>query len=89
MAKGFKTGGRIKGTPNRDKQALRERLSSLYPDYDPILAMVEMANDNTLEPSMRLDCHKTIANYIHPKMRSLEVTNHQEHPPISIEIVQP
>ena len=52
MAKGFKTGGRTKGTPNRDKQALRERLSSLYPDYDPILAMVEMANDEALEPSM-------------------------------------
>ena len=44
MAKGYKTGGRTKGTPNRDKQALRERLSSLYPDYDSILAMVEMAN---------------------------------------------
>ena len=46
MAKGFKTSGRTKGTPNRDKQALRERLSFLYPDYDPILAMVEMANDS-------------------------------------------
>ena len=28
MAKGFKTGGRTKGTPNRDKQVLRDRLSS-------------------------------------------------------------
>lgn len=89
MAKGFKTGGRTKGTPNRDKQALRERLSSLYPDYDPILAMVEMANDEALEPSMKLDCHKTIANYIHPKMRSIEVLQSQESHPISIEIVQP
>ncbi|MDB2410538.1 hypothetical protein N9W57_07955 [Pseudomonadales bacterium] len=89
MAKGFKTGGRIKGTPNRDKQALRERLSSLYPDYDPILAMVEMANDNTLEPSMRLDCHKTIANYIHPKMRSIEHIIEEEPQPINITIVKP
>jgi len=39
MAKGFKTGGRSKDTPNRDKQVLIERLSSLYPEYDPILAM--------------------------------------------------
>ena len=89
MAAGFKTGGRTKGTPNRDKQALRERLSSLYPGYDPILAMVAMANDDSLEPSMRLDCHKTIANYIHPKMRSIEVLQSQEQPPITIEIVQP
>ena len=89
MAKGFKTGGRTKGTPNRDKQALRERLSSLYPDYDPILAMVEMANDEALEPSMRLDCHKTIANYIHPKMRSIEHIIEDEPQPISITIVKP
>ena len=89
MAKGFKTGGRTKGTPNRDKQALRELLSSLYPDYDPILAMVEMANDEALEPSMRLDCHKTIANYIHPKMRSIEHIIEDEPQPISITIVKP
>ncbi len=89
MAKGFKTGGRTKGTPNRDKRALRERLSSLYPDYDPILAMVEMANDAALEPSMRLDCHKTIANYIHPKMSSIEHIIEDEPQPISITIVKP
>ena len=89
MAKGYKTGGRTKGTPNRDKQALRERLSSLYPDYDPILAMVEMANDEALEPSMRLDCHKTIANYIHPKMRSIEHIIEDEPQPINITIVKP
>ena len=89
MAKGFKTGGRNKGTPNKDKQALRERLSALYPDYDPILAMVEMANDEALEPSMRLDCHKTIANYIHPKMRSIEHIIEDEPQPISITIVKP
>jgi hypothetical protein len=29
MTKGFKTRGRTKGTPNRDKQALREHLPSL------------------------------------------------------------
>ena len=89
MAKGFKTGGRTKGTPNRDKQALRERLSSLYPDYDPILAMVEMVNEEAIEPSMRLDCHKTIANYIHPKMRSIEHIIEDEPQPISITIVKP
>ena len=89
MAKGFKTGGRTKGTPNRDKQVLRDRLSSSHPEYDPILAMVEMANDESLEPSMRLDCHKTVANYIHPKMRSIEVLHSQEPQPITIEIVQP
>ena len=89
MAKGFKTGGRTKGTANKDKQALRERLSSLYPDYDPILAMVEMANDEALEPSMRQDGHKTIANTAQPKMRSIEHVLEDEPQPISITIVKP
>ena len=89
MAKGIKTGGRTKGTPNRDKQALRDRLASLYPEYDPILAMVEMANDDSLEPSMRLDCHKAIAGYIHPKIRAIEILTAHEPPPISIKIIQP
>ena len=89
MAAGFKTGGRTKGTPNRAKQALRECLSSLYLDYDPILAMVEMANDDSLEPSMRLDCHKTIANYIHPKMRTIEYIVEDDPQPISSTIGKP
>ncbi|MDB4528460.1 hypothetical protein N9193_00955 [Pseudomonadales bacterium] len=65
MAKGFKTGGRTKGTPNRDKQALRERLSSLYPDYQPILAVVGLANDETLEPFIRSNYDQAAASYIH------------------------
>ena len=51
--------------------------------------MVEMANDEALEPSMRLDCHKTIANYIHPKMRSIEHIIEDEPQPINITIVKP
>ena len=36
MAHGFKTGGRQVGTPNKNRTALRERLASNYPDYDPL-----------------------------------------------------
>ena len=36
MAQGFKTGGRQVGTPNKNRTALRERLASNYPDYDPL-----------------------------------------------------
>ena len=34
MARGFKTGGRQVGTPNKKRIALRERLASNFPDYD-------------------------------------------------------
>jgi len=45
MAQGFKTGGRQVGTPNKNRTALRERLAFNYPDYDPLIALAEIALD--------------------------------------------
>jgi len=70
MAHGFKTGGRQVGTPNKNRTALRERLASNYPDYDPLIALAEIALDQSNDLSVRIDCHKTIAAYVHPKMRT-------------------
>ena len=47
MAHGFKTGGRQVGTPNKNRTALRERLATSYPDYDPLIALAEIALDQS------------------------------------------
>jgi hypothetical protein len=39
--------------------------------------------------SMRLDCHKTLATYLYPKMRSVDCVQDHELVPITIEIVNP
>ena len=52
------------------RTALRERLASNYPDYDPLIALAEIALDQSSDLSVRIDCHKTIAAYVHPKMRT-------------------
>ena len=70
MAHGLKTGGRQVGTPNRNRTALRERLATSYPDYDPLIALAEIALDQSNDLRIRIDCHKTIAAYTHPKMRT-------------------
>ncbi len=44
MAKGIRTGGRKKGTPNNERKELSEMLSEKYPGYHPVMAMAEMAN---------------------------------------------
>ena len=90
MAQGFKTGGRQKGTPNKNRIALRERLESSFPEYDPLIALTEIALDAANDLSVRIDCHKTIAAYIHPKLRAAEsgITPHPESP-LVIEIVNP
>jgi hypothetical protein len=70
MAHGFKTGGRQDGAPNRSRGALRERLASNFPDYDPLIALVEIALDVTNELSLQIDCHPAIAVYVYPKVRA-------------------
>jgi hypothetical protein len=88
MALGYKTGGRQKGTPNKNRAALLTKLDEAFPSYDPLFALVEIAQDPETDLSMRVDCHKTLASYIYPKMRTAEpVVNEQA--PILIEIVNP
>ena len=88
MAHGLKTGGRQVGTPNRNRTALRERLATSYPDYDPLIALAEIALDQSNDLSVRIDCHKTIAAYVHPKMRT-SAPDEQVDSNIVINIVRP
>lgn len=71
MAIGKKTGGRTKGTPNKDTRALKDRLAALYPEWDPVLAMAEIAT-TTADPVMQLQACKEVAQYIHPKLKHTE-----------------
>ena len=89
MALGYKTGGRQKGTPNKNRTALLAKLDEAFPSYDPLLALVEIAQDTETDLSMRVECHKTLASYIYPKMRTVEPAVFDEHAPVVIEIVNP
>ena len=74
MAYGKKTGGRQKGTPNKDTQALQERIAQRYPGWDPVEAMAEIARDDQNDVMIRLAALKEIAQYIHPKRKAIEHT---------------
>jgi hypothetical protein len=89
MAMGYKTGGRQKGTPNKNRAALIERLSERFANYDPVIALAELAQDASVDLSVRLDCHKTLANYLYPKMRSVEWIDQNTTQPIVIQVVEP
>ena len=39
-------GGRKKGTPNQDKQELIDMIQEKFPNYHPLLALAEIANDD-------------------------------------------
>lgn len=73
MAKGFKTGGREQGTPNREHKKLIEMLAEKYPNYHPVLAMADIANNGTLEINLRFHANKEVAKYICPQLKTVEV----------------
>ncbi len=74
MAKGVKTGGRQKGTPNKALSKAAKTLEEI--GCNPILEMVKIA-----EECMQLQDYQTaggmykeLAQYVSPKLKAVEVT---------------
>ena len=43
-----------------------------FPEYHPLLAIAQIAHD-TEDLGLQFHCHKTIAKYVEPELKSLEV----------------
>lgn len=76
MAKGTKTGGRKAGTPNKDKAELLQQIRDHIGDqeYHPVFAMAEIAVDEEMGNDMRFSAHREVAQYVAPKLKSVEHT---------------
>ena len=79
MAKGRKTGGRTKGTANQDKQELIDMIQEKYPDYHPLLALAEIANDSDNDKNLQLQASKEVCKYIVPQLRSIDHSIDTKH----------
>jgi len=44
-----------------------------YPDYHPLVSIAHIAHTVPNDPRLQFDCHKTIAQYVEPALKSLEV----------------
>jgi DNA invertase Pin-like site-specific DNA recombinase len=67
-----KTGGRKKGSLDKPKQELIERIRQKFPDYCPVEAMCIIASDMGNEVSIRLSASKEVSQYIYPKLKSID-----------------
>tara|TARA_B110000977_G_C10744638_1_gene364344 strand:- start:141 stop:461 length:321 start_codon:yes stop_codon:yes gene_type:complete len=76
MAKGYKTGGRVKGKPNKAQAEVAERLTVL--DCDPIEGMAIIARESMAagDHLVALNAYKELAQYVAPKRKSIEMTTH-------------
>ena len=70
--KGKKTGGRIKGTPNKNNSQLVQLIAERYPNYHPVLALVEIAKTTT-EVAIQVQANKEVAKYYCPQLKSIEI----------------
>lgn len=71
MAQGFKTGGRVAGTPNRktaDAVALLEGLGC-----SPLESMAKIASDESVDIAIRVSIWKDLASYLYPKRKAVEL----------------
>ena len=78
---GERRGGRQKGTPNKDKQAFLDVLAKRFPNYHPVVAMAEIANDPEVDLNLRFSASKEVAQYVAPKLKNVEHSTNPDSPP--------
>ena len=75
MAIGKKTGGRQKGTGNKDVAPIREKFQQLLDNY----SIEEMTKDlKQLEPNDRLKIITGLAEFVVPKLQRTDLTGELE-----------
>ncbi len=87
MAKGFKTGGRKKGTPNKLTREVRESLSAIIDnELEQLPEWLEQ-----LDTKDRLDVLCKLLPYVLPKLRQTELSlsRNEKINHVTIEIIDP
>ena len=69
---GNKTGGRKKGTPNKNSVSARELLDRL--GCNPLEGLAEIAADESNPIEIRTRAYSELAQYVSPKLRAMELT---------------
>ena len=70
MARGQKTGGRVKGTPNKASAAKAEAVAAS--GLTPLDYMLSIMRDEENPKDMRLDAANKAAPFVHPKLAAIE-----------------
>lgn len=53
--------------------AVLSAIQQFYPDYHPLVAIAHIAHKQDVDPRLEFDCHRVIAKYVEPELKSLEV----------------
>lgn len=64
--------GRPARSLNQRQMTALETVAQQFPDWSPLLHFATIANDETLDPSIRLDAAKAAAPFCHPRLKPVE-----------------
>jgi hypothetical protein len=67
-----KTGGRVRGTPNKTTQSVTEKLHEL--GCDPIEGLAAIAMNTNTAPKLKFRCYSELAQYAYPKRKAVDVS---------------
>ena len=70
-----KTGGRKKGTPNRNTRTIQEKLDAI--GCDPLIELARIAQDTKNPIEIRAKCLIEVAYYVYPKRKPIEGSTDQ------------
>lgn len=54
-------------------------IQSEFPQYHPLIAIARIAHHGDADLKLQFECHKTIAKYVEPELKSIEVKGGMEH----------
>lgn len=55
------------------KSHVLDAIRRYYPDYHPLVSIAHIAHSEESDQRLRFDCHRVIAKYVEPELKSLEV----------------
>jgi len=70
MARGFKSGGRKRGTPNKVTQEIRDEIARS--GEQPLEYMIRVMRDSSASIERRDDMAKAAAPYLHARLAAIE-----------------
>lgn len=64
--------GRPARSRNQREMTAIEKVAQQFPDWSPLQHFARVANDETLDPSIRLEAAKAAARFMHPRPKPVE-----------------
>lgn len=66
------------------KNRLLDMIQARYPTYHPLMALADIAHSEEADINQRIACNKTIAEYVEPKLKQVDVRGVIEQPKVLV-----